>query len=171
LSFCHASTSTEQHRRAPPTRASQRLTTRHKAKKSHGRNYHPVQRKSDGCPTFATAYVGRKKRGEAPPKLLDLSLPRIDRCPTSRSLFARCGIPRTSTNFANAAKKPPKVASACHLSKKARYGAPDTLPLASHLPSLGVLPAHINRVVQMRQQPFSSLQKSQTKKIIINKRG
>src|SRR5229473_3356789 len=45
------------------------------------------------------------------------------------------------------------------------------LPPPSHLPSLGILPAHINRVVQMQQQPFSSIQKSQTKEIVIDKRS
>jgi hypothetical protein len=28
-----------------------------------------MNRELDGCPTFAKAYVGRKRRGEAPPKL------------------------------------------------------------------------------------------------------
>jgi hypothetical protein len=29
-------------------------------------SHHQRQRESDGCPTFASAYVGRKRRGGAP---------------------------------------------------------------------------------------------------------
>src|ERR1700734_4001687 len=45
------------------------------------------------------------------------------------------------------------------------------LPDTSLLPSLSILPAHINRVIQVQQQTFASIEKAQAKKVVVDEGG
>jgi hypothetical protein len=57
----------------------------------------------DGCPTFAQAYVGRKRWAKPNERFIPLRRRDLGN-PISRSFFARCGIPQRPTrNFLSAA--------------------------------------------------------------------